>query len=375
MLTIQKITTLDPFRALQHAWDDLLIDSSSNTIALTWDWLWTWWEVFGRDRELNVLVIRDENEIVAIAPLLKREIQRYSLLQFTRLEFLASGEEEEEEICSEYLDFIVRRGREAECSQSIVRYLRDHDEDWDEVLLAAVPGNSPNLPLIGENADAESLRVQSVSTDLALYLELPDSYSGFVNMLSPSLKREIRKDRRLLAAKGHRFRVIDNPGEFEEGLATLARLHQSRWTSRGEPGVFSNSKFKAFHESLAGRLLRKGRLKLFVLDVAGEPIAALMAFTYEKKALLYQSGFLAGSRVLFHPGTAIRDLAIEWSIGEGYTEWDFMKTQPGSYKYRWTSQAREITAVRMSRSHSKETIHCAASRVIDGLKQIRRALT
>jgi CelD/BcsL family acetyltransferase involved in cellulose biosynthesis len=376
MLTVQKITSRDDFSRLQPLWDDLLSSSSSNTIALTWDWLWTWWEVFGgRGRELNVLVIRDEHQIVAIAPLLKREIQRYSVLPFTRLEFLASGEAEQEEICSEYLDFIVRRGCEAESTESLAGYLRDHGEDWDEILLAAMPGNSPNLPLINQNADPESLRVQTASTDLALYLELPDTYSSFVDRLGPSLKREIRKDRRILVARGYRFRVIDNPAEFEEGFGILTRLHQLRWTSRGEPGVFSNSNFRTFHESLAGRLLPKGRLKLFVLEVAGEPIAALMAFTYERRVLLYQSGFLAGSRVLFHPGSAIRDLAIEWSIGEGYAEWDFMKAQPGSYKYRWTSQGREIKTVRMSRSHSKETIHCAASRVIDGLKHIRRALT
>lgn len=375
MLTIQKITTLDGFRGLRHCWDDLLNGSSSNTIALTWDWLWAWWEVFGSDRELNILVAWDEDQIVAIAPLLKRVVQRYSFLEFARLEFLASGEAEEEEICSEYLDFIIRRGREAEFVESITSYLRDNNEDWDEVLLTAVPGNSQNLRLINESADAEALRVQAVSSDLALYLELPDTYSSFVEMLSPSLKREIRKDRRVLAAKGHRFRVIDADGEFEEGFDIMTRLHQSRWTSRGEPGVFSNSKFRAFHESVAGRLLDKDRLKLFVLEVAGEPIAALMAFTYQKKVLLYQSGFLAGSRVLFHPGTVIRDLAIEWSIGEGYVEWDFMKTQPGSYKYRWTSQAREITTVRLSRSHSKETIYSAASRVVDSLKHIRRALT
>src|SRR5262249_14254985 len=312
---------------------------------------------------------------IAIAPLLGRVVQRYSILPFTRLELLASGEEEVEEICSEYLDFIIAKGREEEACRAIVRYLRDHDHEWDEILLAALPGNSPTLRLLGSNAASESLQVQPVSTDLALYLELPDNYTEFLQGLGTSLKREIRKDRRTAASKGHRFRVIDDPREFDEAFAILIKLHQSRWNSRGEPGVFGNARFRAFHELLAGRLLGRDRLKLFVLEVGGEPIAALMAFTYDRKVLLYQSGFLAGRRVLLHPGSAIRDMAIEWSIAQGYTEWDFMKTQPGSYKYRWSSQGRELAAIRISRPQYKETIHIAASRVIDGLKHIRRALT
>jgi len=342
---------------------------------LTWDWLSTWWDVFGADRELNVLVIRDEDEVIAIAPLLKRTVPRYSCLAFTRLEFMATGEDEAEEICSEYLDFIVLPGRESEVSESIACYLREHDEDWDEIYLQAMPGNSPNLPLIVHNAGAECLNVEPLSTDLAVYLDLPGTYSDFVGGLGTSLRRELRKDRRIAAAKGYRFHVIEGPDRFEEGFGTLMRLHQSRWTSRGEPGVFGNARFVAFHELLAERLLGKGRLKLFVLEVTGQSIAALMAFIHDKKVFLYQSGFLAGSRVLSHPGSAIRDMAIEWSITQGYTEWDFMKAQPGSYKYRWSSQAREIGAIRISRPQSKETIHWAASRVIGGLRQIRRALT
>src|SRR5215813_12630577 len=276
MLTIERTTSIQDFSRMAQVWDDLLARSASNTIALTWDWLWTWWEVFGSDRELSILVVRDGEEIIAIAPLLGRVVQRYSILPFTRLELLASGEEEVEEICSEYLDFIIAKGREEEACRAIVRYLRDHDHEWDEILLAALPGNSPTLRLLGSNAASESLQVQPVSTDLALYLELPDNYTEFLQGLGTSLKREIRKDRRTAASKGHRFRVIDDPREFDEAFAILIKLHQSRWNSRGEPGVFGNARFRAFHELLAGRLLGRDRLKLFVLEVGGEPIAALM---------------------------------------------------------------------------------------------------
>jgi len=375
MLRIQKVTTVEEFRQLATVWDELLDRSAGKTIALTWDWLSAWWEVFGRDRELNILVVRDEDHVIAIAPLLKRTVQRYSFLPFCRLEFLASGEAEAEETCSPYLDFIISKGREPEAVSLIARYLREHDDDWDEILLAAMPAASPNLPLMAQSSVADSLNVQPVSTEPALYLELPDIYADFVDRLSPSLKREIRKDRRVAAAKGYRFRVIDDPGGFQDGFRTLIGLHQSRWTSRGEPVVFGNPRFRRFHELLAERILSKRWLKLFILEVAGEPIAALMAFTFGDRVILYQSGFRAGCRTLFHPGSAVRDMAIEWSIAEGYKEWDFLRTQPGSYKYRWTSQARYLTCTRVSRFQSKEIVYATASRVIDSIRHIRRALT
>src|SRR5438034_8066858 len=135
MLSIEKITTRAGFDQLEPVWNPLLAASESSAVTLTWEWLTTWWDVFGDERELYLLVVRDGVEVIGIAPLLRRMVQHYGWLPYRRIEFLASGEAEADEICSDYLDFIFRRGREADALEAILNYLHRPQADWDEMLL------------------------------------------------------------------------------------------------------------------------------------------------------------------------------------------------------------------------------------------------
>ena len=47
MLRITEITTTDAFHSLRASWNHCLSQSDQNTIFLTWEWLFTWWEVYG----------------------------------------------------------------------------------------------------------------------------------------------------------------------------------------------------------------------------------------------------------------------------------------------------------------------------------------
>ena len=134
-LNIEIVINEDEFAALAKEWNQLLEQSASNTLTLTYEWLSSWWEVFGEGRELYILLVRDGEELIGIAPMLKRTVQHYGVLPFRRIEFLASGEEEADEICSDYLDFILLRGRETEALDCKMRNIYEIDTDWDEVLL------------------------------------------------------------------------------------------------------------------------------------------------------------------------------------------------------------------------------------------------
>src|SRR5947208_10757678 len=136
MITVEKVTSGEGFKRLAAVWNPLLAESASNTLSLTFEWLTVWWEVFGTERELYILVVRDGEELIGIAPLLRREMRHYGVLPYRRLEFLASGEDEADEVCSEYLDFILRRGRAEEALAGIYEFLHAHAAEWDELLLS-----------------------------------------------------------------------------------------------------------------------------------------------------------------------------------------------------------------------------------------------
>lgn len=368
MITVEKVTTWHDLCRLESEWDSLLRMSASRNLMLTWDWISTWWEVFGQDRQPFVLLVRDGDELIGIAPLLRRNAAHYGILPYRRLEFLASGEDEADEICSEYLDFIIRRGREREALGAILQSLA-RDPDWDEIILAEVPGESPNLPILAELCRELGAELEVISRQSGIYLDLPGDMESFLKGLSGNLRHKIRRDRSAAAKLGAALRVVDGPDGFDEAFEALIRLHQHRWTSRNQRGVFSSEKFTRFHRSIAPKLLQKGHLVLLSLTASGEPLAATYCFVYDGKMHYYQSGFIKNG-LIQSPGILIQSFAIEKAIQMGLTEFDFMKGDPNGYKSRWRGQQREILSLRVARPSFKEALRGAA----EALRPLRRAL-
>lgn len=374
MITIEKVVTREGFQRLKPDWNPLLESSSGNTITLTWEWLSTWWDVFGEGRELYILLAREGGRVIGIAPLLKRTVQHYGLLPFRRLEFLASGEDEADEICSEYLDFIIERGREAETLEAFYDFLNDADEDWDEMLLTDISGESPSLPLLKRLSETFGTKYHILREQTGIYVPLPDNWEAFFANVSREFSRKIRRDRRVAAELGAELRIIDSIENFEECFETLITLHQVRWTSRGLPGVFSSDKFTRFHRQVAPKLLNKGWINLFILSIDDRPIAALYDFIYDGKMIYYQSGLDLDSASLHSPGILIRSYAIEKAIREGLTECDFLKGEVTGYKAGYRGKLRNIVQLRLARARSKEAVYTATARVVDGLRSLKRSL-
>ena len=69
MLRVTEVTTPEGFASLHAPWNRCLATSSNNTVFLTWEWLYTWWEIYSSRKRLSILLFHDEGgELVGIAP-------------------------------------------------------------------------------------------------------------------------------------------------------------------------------------------------------------------------------------------------------------------------------------------------------------------
>ena len=73
-------------------------------------WLLTWWGVFGDGRRLRVWTFWRGDELVGVAPLCLRRHWYPPGIPYRRLELLGSGEDEADEICSDYLGVVAAPG-------------------------------------------------------------------------------------------------------------------------------------------------------------------------------------------------------------------------------------------------------------------------
>jgi len=104
MLKVEVIKTTKEFQNLREEWNNLLSESKADTIFLTWEWLFTWWENYGMNRELTIFLIKEKEMLIGIAPLMICK-EYVAGLPVRLLKFIGS-----EEVCSEYLDFITIKG-------------------------------------------------------------------------------------------------------------------------------------------------------------------------------------------------------------------------------------------------------------------------
>ena len=115
---VQSIEDSTAFEGLREEWTALLAESPADGLFLTWEWLFTWWTHLGARRRLAILTVRSDGDLIAVAPLASRSRGLGRLLPVRSLEFLGTGS-----VGSDYLDLIVRRGREEVATEALAEHL------------------------------------------------------------------------------------------------------------------------------------------------------------------------------------------------------------------------------------------------------------
>ncbi|HYZ62748.1 MAG TPA: GNAT family N-acetyltransferase [Acetobacteraceae bacterium] len=147
------------------------------------------------------------------------------------------------------------------------------------------------------------------------------------------IRRKLRMSRHRADRMGGWAAEAAGPETVQAMLAELIRLHQARWTAQGETGTLASDPVLAFHRQAAPGLLAAGRLRLQVLRVAGEVVAAILALLAPGRIFFYLSGF-DERHAFVSPGTLLLGSMLEEAMAEGRAEAHFLRGRE-AYKYAW----------------------------------------
>jgi len=322
-MKIIEINDFREFLSLKEEWTNIL-QRCRHTIFSTWEWLSTWWKYFGDDKKLMLLLIKEDNEIIAIAPLMYSVHTMFGLRR-GKIEFIGAP-------MSDYNDFIITEKHE-ECLKLFINYLNNVKEKWDCIDLLDVPENAECLPTLTK-----------ISSELkpihkCPFKPLPSSYESLLQSLSHNKRRYIRRNlSRLEKSFSVEFVDYSTPQLFSEGVHFLFELHQKRWKSKGFPGAFADSRFRSFHLEIAKTFAQKNWLGLYALKLSGDVAAVDYGFKYNSKFYSYLTGF-DPKYSNYSVGNMLRIYMIKKFIQEGLTEFDFLRGAE-EYKDRWNAIPR-----------------------------------
>lgn len=333
---IETITIEDTasFERLREEWNHLLEASAANGFFLTWEWLYTWWKHLSDGRRLFITALRCDRELVAIAPLALRPPGVARLLPFRALEFLGSGI-----IGSDYLDFIVRRGKEAEAIKLLTEHLAGKKLMME---LTQLQRGTCLAMEVGARLGRRDWTFAETKTNICPYIDLSGhAWQSYLATLGSEHRYNFQRRLKNLTKRFEvRFERALSEEQRREALALLVALHNRRWQGHGCSEAFYRAPLLSFHEEISRLALERGWLRLFVLRLDGKPVASLYGFMYRRTFYFFQSGFDPGYGK-HSVGLVTMGLAIKSAIKEGAEEYDMLHGDE-PYKFHWTRAVREL---------------------------------
>lgn len=319
--------------SIKEKWNDLLVESKSKSIFLTWEWMETWCEIYGDRYELMIVLAYDQkNDLVAIAPFKISKRRRWHSRPLSVLEFIGWGER----VTPEYLDVIVSRGKEKEILPLLFDYLLEKYK-IDAIELKPFNSDSGNLEIIAKHLSAVGGNTLKFKQSKCPVATLPASWSGFMAGKSQNFRKKMKEfDRVFERDTVFSLKVLENSEDLELFWRQFVDLHQCRWGQKST--AFQSQTYLRFHKTVMLRTFEKDWLRLLIAFDGSTPVAAIYCFFYNQTYYYYQSG-RDPRYEKFRVGLVMINKTIQKAISEGAEAFDFL-TGSEAYKFRWADRVR-----------------------------------
>jgi len=293
---------LDPQQRLK--WDCLFVLPG---------WLKAWWDNFGSDQTAYLVAVRQNEELIGIAP------------------FIVQGETArlmgDPDVC-DFLDMIIAPGSGKVFFQNLIPHLKHNA--ITRLDLGALRADSSVMRCLVPVAESLNCEVACEAQAASMELELPSTWDDFLYQLTGKERHELRRKlRRLNEAARINFRVVEDAAEVSKEVGTFLELFK---LNRSDKLNFMTDPRAAFFRALAEEMAGARILKLFFLDLDDTPAAAVMCFDYHSTMYLYNNGYDNRHQSL-SIGLLSKVLTIKDSIQRGKSRYDFLKGTE-SYKRR-----------------------------------------
>jgi CelD/BcsL family acetyltransferase involved in cellulose biosynthesis len=329
------MTTQHPsWSAVRQVWAELN-KVSGCSFFLSSEWMETWLEVFGSERDLSFLVFEEAHEPVAACLLVE---SRSHLVGPQRLWLNATGEPAADTIYSEQNNLLARPGWESEAAQALASYLCTGQ--WDQLVLSGFTPGAAYDTLVSacRGRVVEEIQRPSYYVDLAEIRHAGTDYIGFLKgKRGKHLRRELRHE----GLGPLRLELARSVGEALTMLDQLSALSQARWASLKGRSIFSSSEFGRFHRRLIERCFDLGAIQMARVWAGEDLLGVLYNFVHRGKVYFYQCGYNYTADKRLSPGKIALALAIQHSLEAGYTEFDLL-SGTGEYKRKMALGVRTV---------------------------------
>jgi CelD/BcsL family acetyltransferase involved in cellulose biosynthesis len=316
---LESFTSIDE---LGEEWTELA--ERSGNVFSTPEWMSTWWRHFGHGHELLLTTCRaGSGSLVAILPMYRRTAGGIRMVRF-----LGHGPGDQlGPVCGPEHRSLAARGLRS--------LLEDQRLQWDLFLAEQLPGDESWQALLGAR------RVSH--TGMPVLRPAGRSWGEFLATRSSNFRQQVgRRERNLRRRHDVRYRLAGAADRLDADLDILFDLHRRRW--EGRPSHFSEQ--EEFHREFAALAQQRGWLRLWFLELDGEPVAAWYGFRSGGVEYFYQAGRDPHSQG--SPGFVLFCHTIRQALEDGVHEYRLLRGDE-AYKYRFANADRGLVTLGIGR--------------------------
>ncbi len=234
---IGVISNKEGFAELKQAWRNLAKESGASVFS-SWEWLFTWWEYYGKSDRLFIIALYVKETLIALFPHLisKRKLLFGGAVNVIRI--IGS-----DHVSSDYLDFIIDPHHTDAALNAWMDYLTTPGREWALMEITGITSETEVYDKIRDASRHSGLIVHQEMREVCPFCAIdPDGYADRIRH-SRTLRRVLEYARALQRQHGYRFGTGLIGGDFEKTFDTFLALHDERSTQKERRTKFGRRLF------------------------------------------------------------------------------------------------------------------------------------
>lgn len=229
------VSSLDEVRELKESWKRIYEKSNQGNPFLSWEWNWSWISSYVSDEFIRIVIIKDNDQIICIAPF---------CIKNREISFLSDS------LHSDYMD-IVFEEFSSDIIKLLVKKLLDF-KDWDKLNLFSFPGNSQSYRCFESELKKHTIYANKQIIHKNPYINTIGNFEDYIASRSNGIKKELRRSKNKLdkTFKKWEFFEAKNLNEKQEVFDALVKLHLRRQDSKVGFSIFDEKKNIDFYNNL-----------------------------------------------------------------------------------------------------------------------------
>ena len=320
MPSIQEINRIDELSAYRSAWQSLLSETVGATFFQSLEWLESYWNHFGRDRKLRILIASDQDRPIGIVPLVvSREATKVGSIRVLTYPLHDWG------------SFYGPIGPDpATTLKAALAHVARSRPDWDVMELRWVSPEDAAAGITERAMQEAGLQAYKTVWNRTAMIDIEGTWDEYLAGRSRKWRRNTRRWERELAEqgpvtylryrpKGTAFGEDDPRWDLYDACEDIARRS---WQGSSLTGTtLSHESVRTFLRDVHARAAERGALDVNLLYVDGEPAAFAYSYHFHGSVYGLRLGYDAG-RSKAGLGNVLYARMIQDSFGRGDRAYD-----------------------------------------------------